>query len=213
MRIANYTDLLTSLKDWSNRSDLSEEVLGNFVYLTGSLACQTLRVPAMENTMILDVTADGHVNLPFDLLELRSLTHAWNSEKSVPLSRIAWDQYVNYLNAGIPDYSPHFFARQGPYWFIAPKPPEASKVTCHYYRTLPDLSPQEQTNWLVQMSPLTYLFGSLHFLHLYIFDEERADFWLKKFQGEIIRIQAMSDEAEYAGASLAIRSKEYNGDL
>lgn len=213
MKVATYDSLLKELKGWSNRNDITDEQYGSFIYMAGSLASQTLRVVAMENVELLDVSPDGHVVIPPDYLQLKSLSHAWDTEDSVPLSRIAWDQYINYLNADINAFAPHFFARQGPYWFIAPKPPAGGKVTCHYYRTMPDINPDEQTNWLVQMSPLTYLYGALHFFCLFTFDEERAEFWLKKFQSELIRIQEMNDNSEYAGASLAVRSKEYNGDL
>lgn len=213
MKVATYDSLLKELKGWSNRNDITDEQYGSFIYMAGSLASQTLRVVAMENVELLDVSPDGHVVIPPDYLQLKALSHAWDTEDSVPLSRIAWDQYINYLNADINAFAPHFFARQGPYWFIAPKPPAGGKVTCHYYRTMPDINPDEQTNWLVQMSPLTYLYGALHFFCLFTFDEERAEFWLKKFQSELIRIQEMNDNSEYAGASLAVRSKEYNGDL
>lgn len=213
MKIAKFDELVSAVKSWSNRSDLSDEVIASFIYMAGSMASQYLRVPAMEAVALLEVNEHGHVTIPPDFVQLKALTHAWDSEKSVPLSLVAWDQYVNYLNSDIQDFAPHFFARQGPYWFIAPKPAAGSKATCHYYRTMPDINSDEQTNWLVQMSPLSYLYGSLHFLNLYVMDEARADFWLTKLQGELTRIQQMNDMAEHAGTSLTIRSKEYNGVL
>lgn len=213
MKFSTYDGLIKEVKNWSNRSDLSDDQLGSFAYLAGGLASQTLRVPAQEWTQILTVEEDGHVVIPDDFVALRSLTFEYNSNSSVPLSRVAWDQLVNYRNAEIQDFSTHFFARQGPYWFLCPEPAAGTKITCHYYRTLPDIDPTEQTNWLIQMSPFTYLAGSLHFLYLYIQDEERSEYWLKKFQGEIIRVQQMADGDEYSGGSLAVRAKTYDGTL
>lgn len=213
MKIASFDELIAAVKSWSNRDDLSDDLIASFTYMAGSMASQILRVPAMESIALLEVNEHGHVIIPPDFVQLKAMTHEWDSEHSVPLSIVAWDQYVNYLNSDIQAYAPHFFARQGPYWFIAPKPAAGTKVTCHYYRTMPDIGPTEQFNWLVQMSPLSYLYGSLHFLNLYVMDEARADFWLTKFQGELIRIQQMNDLAEHAGTSLTVRSKEYNGVL
>ena len=212
MSISTYDDLVKQIRNWSNRKDLTDDEIQSFVYFAGSLANQALRVPAMENSIILDVTSDGHVVIPYDFQELRSLTASWNSNESVPLQKVAWDQYINFVNeASWNDKTPRFFARQGPYWFIAPAPNVPTKITCHYYRTMPDISESEQNNWLIDMSPMAYLYGSLHFLYLYVMDEERAAFWQEKYKGEIERIQTMSDTAEYRGTSLTVRSRTTQG--
>lgn len=212
MAINTYADLVREIRNWSNRKDLTDDEIQSFVYFAGSLANQALRVVAMENSVILDVTEDGHCVIPFDFQELRSLTASFNSNSSVPLEKIAWDQYINYVNdASWNDKTPRFFARQGPYWFLAPAPNVATKLTCHYYRTMPDISDTEPTNWLIDMSPMCYLYGSLHFLFLYVFDEERAAFWQEKFKGEIERLQNMNDTAEYRGTSLTVRNRTTQG--
>lgn len=212
MAINTYTDLVKEIRMWSNRKDLTDDEIQSFIYYAGSLASQALRVVAMESVEILDVSPDGHCVIPFDFQELRSLTASFNSNDSVPLERIAWDQYINYVNdSSWSDKTPRFYARQGAYWFIAPAPNVSTQVTCHYFRTMPDINNTEQTNWLMDMSPMAYLYGSLHFLYLYIMDEERAAFWQEKFKGEIERLQNMNDTAEYRGTSLTVRSRKNQG--
>ena len=213
MAIGTYSEILRLSKMWANRSDLTDEQYGTFIFFAGNLANQLLRVPAMENTVILPVSEDGHVGIPFDFLQLRSLTHAWNSPVSKPLERISWDQFVNYYNSpDASDTKTQFFSRQGGYWFLAPKPKPDSKVTCHYYRAMPDISQSEQTNWLSDLSPMTYLFGSLYYLYMFVQDEERATHWKTLFNEELGRIQALSDNAEYAGTALSVRSRQFSGD-
>jgi hypothetical protein len=214
MKINSYDTLLAEAKNWSGRSDLTDDQYNSFIYFTGSMANQLLRVAPMENTVILDVTEDGHVTIPADFLELKSLTAFFNSDDSVPLTRVAWEQYINYVNddANATVTQPSYFAQQGAFWFLAPKPAVGTKVTCHYFRTMPDIQSTDQVNWLVQMSPLTYLYGVLHFLYLFIFDEERAAYWLEKLQGELTRLQLMYDSTTHSGSSLQVRAVTNSGD-
>lgn len=209
MAYETYGEILNLVRDWSNRRDISDEKFYNFIYFAGNMANQLLRVPAMEFTVILEVSADGHIVIPYDFLELRSLTARFNEQDSVPLERIAWDQFVNYKSDDLilNETDPQYFARQGAYWFLTPQPEQGTQVTCHYYRSMPDVSDTEPENWLTNMSPMTYVFGALHFLYLYLMDDDRAAYWLEKFQGELTRLQMLADDAEYKGTSLTIRPR------
>lgn len=212
MKIDSYDTLLAEVKNWSGRVDLTDDQYNSFIYFTGSLANQLLRVAPMEWTVILDVSEDGHIIIPSDFLELRSLTAFFNDDDSVPLQYIAWDQFVNNVNLDNNDDQPLYFSRQGGFWFLSPKPALGTQVTCHYFRTMPDISQEDQINWLVQLSPLSYLYGTLHFLHLFVMDEERAAYWLDKFQAELTRLQLMYDKSEYTGTSLQVRSRSAQGE-
>lgn len=207
MSIATYDDLIYRIKRWANREDLEKEDYEDFVHFAGNSVNQMLRVPAMEHTVILEVSEGGKVLLPYDYLELKSLTALWDSEDSCALERVAWDQFINFRNR---DHlkDARYFAQQGPYIWIAPEPAVGQKVTMHYYRSMPDINSGEQTNWLLMLSPMSYLYGGLHYLHLYIQDEERAEYWLKKFQYEVDRIQNMADSASHKGSGLTIRDRD-----
>lgn len=213
MKISTYDTLIAEAKNWSGRSDLTDDQYNSFTYFAGSMANQLLRITPMERTTILDISPDGHVVIPPDFLELKAATAVFGANDSLPLQRVAWDQYVMYLNGAAPgDTATRFIAQQGSYLFVAPLPPSGSKITMHYYAAMPDINHEEQTNWLVQVSPLTYLYGTLHFLHLFVFDEERAEYWLGKMQGELTRLQLLDDNAKYAGTSLAVRNRTQEGD-
>lgn len=213
MAIRTYEDIARQVKMWANRSDLTDEQYGTFIYFAGNIANQLLRVPAMENTSILTVNEEGHVMIPFDFMELRSMTYEWNTSGSQALERLSWDQFVNYYNSpDAVDAPTKFFSRQGPYWFLSAKPKVGSKITVHYYRAMPDISSSEQVNWLSDLSPMTYVFGALHYLYMFVQDEERAGYWKTLFNEELGRIQMLSDNSEYKGTSLAVRSRSYSGD-
>ena len=207
MAIATYGDLVKQVREWTNRSDLAEGTIATFIEFAGNAANQVLRVPAMEHTEILEVTEGGKVAIPYDFLELRSMTAYFNSDKSVPLERVAWDQLINYRNFGDQQGVPKYFARQGPYMWMAPAPPEGTKTTIHYYRSMPDISPEESINWLSMLSPMCYLYGSLHFAYLWLFDEDRSEYWKEKFANECQRIQDLATKAEHVGSSLTVRPR------
>jgi hypothetical protein len=214
LTISKYSDLVRLIRSWTNRADLTDDNIQEFLYFAGSQASQILRVPAMEDIELLDVSPDGHCVIPYDFQQLRGLTCQWSSETSVPLERVSWDQYINYRNnPDLVDNTARYFARQGPYWFIAPNPPVGAKVTCHYYRTMPNIDPSNEVNWLVQMAPLVYLYGALHYAFLFLFDEERSAFWEQKYNSELQRVQDMADTAEYKGTRLAVRSVNSPGDF
>lgn len=207
MAIATYGDLVKQIRNWTNRPDLTDEDISSFIYFTGNSVNQILRVPAMEHTEVLEVSEGGKVIIPFDYLEQRSMTAMWNSETSVPLERIAWDQFINYRNSPDNQGQPRYFARQGSYLFLTPAPALESKVTLHYYRSMPDISPAEPMNWLSMLSPMAYLYGALHYAYLFIFDEDRSEYWKAKFQAEIDRIQTLANAAEHAGSALTVRPR------
>lgn len=215
MAYETYTEILGLVKSWSNRRDLSDENFYNFIYFAGNMANQILRVPAMEQTVILTVSADGHVVIPFDFLELRSMTAKFDEQDSVPLERIAWDQFVNFKTDDTGEENMAYYARQGSFWFFTPQPAAGTQVTCHYYRSMPDVSESEPENWLTNLSPMTYVFGALHYLYLYLMDDDRAEYWLNKFTAELNRLQALADGAEYKGTSLTVRdrSSESTGEF
>lgn len=214
MKITTYDTLIQEAKNWSGRTDLTDDQYHSFSYLTGSMASQVLRVAPMEWTVVIDVGPDGQVVIPFDFYELKSLTWENNAEDSVPLQQIGWHQFINYRNGATADgdQESRFFAQQGPFWFLSPNPAPGTKVTCHYFRTIPDIGPTEQTNWLIQLSPLTYLYGTLHFLHLFVYDEERGEYWRGKLEGELQRIQNLYDSSLWKGTLLSVQSKAQPGD-
>ena len=210
MAATTYDEIAAQIKRWANRTDLEDADISDFIFFAGNSANQVLRVPAMEWTEILEVSEGGKLVIPFDFLELRSLTAYWDDNSGVPLERVAWDQFVNYRN-NEEGSRPRFFARQGPYLWLTPEPAPGTKITIHYYRAMPDISPAEQTNWLSQMSPQAYLYGGLHYAHLFLLDEERSEYWKGKYQSELERIQNLADDTEYNGSALTIRLRDTSG--
>lgn len=205
MAIASYNDLLAKIPQWGERIDLDESLIRDFIFMAEAEAGQLLRVPAMESAEQLVVTG-GKVKIPFDFMELRRLTH--EHEDNV-LKYLSWDQFVTVNRDGGVNQdtqTPQYFSRQGADWFISPAPADGQVILCHYYRFIPALGDDQSSNWLLKISPQTYLFGGLKYLFEYVMDQERAAYWTKRFSDELTKLQAIADRAEHTGSILVVRS-------
>lgn len=203
MALSTYSELIQSIKDWAERTDVPDSRIQEFIAFAESDASQQLRVPAMESATKLTVT-DGRVTIPFDFLELRRIT--WEGPQDQVLEYLPWDQFVK-VNRGHPGSQPLYFSRQGPVWYISGEPGDGSEVLVHYYNYIPELNDTVQdTNWLLDMSPQAYLYGSLKYMYEYLMDQDRATYWDNKFKGELNKLQAIADLAEHRGSSLSVKT-------
>lgn len=203
MAFSTYDELVATIPKWAERSDITPELVKDFVAFTESDASQQLRVPAMETVTKLVVTG-GRVTIPFDFLELRRLT--WEGSQDQVLEYLPWDQFVT-VNRGHPGTQPLYFSRQGVIWYISGEPGDGSEVLCHYYNYIPELNSTTQTsNWLLDMAPTAYLYGGLKYLYEYLMDTDRAAYWANKFDKELNKLQAIADLSEHRGSSISVRS-------
>lgn len=203
MSIANYTELKEKVRLWAERSDLSDDLVEDFIYMAGADCSQQLRVPAMEyQTQLLSL--NSRVTIPFDFVELRALT--WEGDEPVVLEYLPWDQFVNVdKNGGLT--TPKYFSRQGSTWYISGDPQDNSNILCHYYGFIPELGVSSQDNWLLAMSPMAYLYGSLKYCFEFLFDQERAAYWEAKLEKELDKLQAIAERAEHRGSTLIIHNE------
>lgn len=205
MAIASYSDLQAKIRLWSERNDLSNDILDDFIFMTESTAMNNLRVPAMENTEVIAAT-DSTLIIPFDYLQLRRLSGPDATDGPV-LQYIPWDGFVNLIhNATSPSTTNlRYYSRQGSRWFVYPEVADGTEFTCHYYRVFPTLSTLQPTNWLLELSPQAYLYGCLQHTFEFLMDQERAVYWEDKFMKELSIIQDMADKAEHRGSLLSVQ--------
>lgn len=201
MALNTYNDIKTAITQWAERSDISSDLVDQFIYMTEADAYQQLRVPAMEFQELLTLD-QGRVVIPFDFLELRRLT--WEGDGETVLQYLPWDQFVT-VNSN-PGSTPMYFSRQGANWFISGDPGDGQNILCHYYRYFDPLTSTNTSTWLLSMSPQAYLFGGLKHLYEYVMDQDRAAYWGGKFDKELNKLQAIADLAEHRGSSLSVKT-------
>lgn len=201
MAIADFDQLKEKIKLWAERTDLSDDLIEDFIFMAEADASQLLRVPAMEYEVLLTVT-DSRVTIPFDFMSLRRLT--WDSGGcNTTLEYLSWDDFVRIDNEQATQ--PQYFSRQGPTWYIHGNPGDGTEILCNYYGFIPQLTEDVPDNWLLVVSPQAYLYGSLKYLFEYIMDNERAAYWEAKFMRELEKLQGIADRAEHSGTILTVR--------
>jgi hypothetical protein len=201
MAVNNLGELRTLVKDWSNRTDISNSVIDSFINIAQDRANRILRLPILEGFSTISVS-NNTLLLPADYLEAKSLVVTVNG-KAVELERkdLAFvTQQQN--NQGNPKY----FARKQSKFIIAPTS-DVSSADLYYYYVAADLVNDTDTNWFVEHGTDLLLYGALSELSLYTKNTEDALQWEAKFKATAQDIMKMADDADWSGSTIGIIPK------
>lgn len=201
MAVNNLGELRTLVKDWSNRTDISNSVIDSFINIAQDRANRILRLPILEGFSTISVS-NNTLLLPADYLEAKSLVVTVNG-KAVELERkdLAFvTQQQN--NQGNPKY----FARKQSKFIIAPTS-DVSSADLYYYYVAANLVNDTDTNWFVEHGTDLLLYGALSELSLYTKNTEDALQWEAKFKATAQDIMKMADDADWSGSTIGIIPK------
>lgn len=171
----NYSDLQASVTNWAARSDsLTVAEVPNFIaFATDSFnhgiperTIAPLRVREMETTV--DLTpASGVCTLPDDYLQYRRVVELASIRRE--LTYIA----PSYADQQYPDRAGGLacnFTITGSSLYTFPV--SEADIELLYYRTIPALSNDDTSNWLLAKLPALYLHASLYHLGMFTKDNE-----------------------------------------
>lgn len=193
-------DFRERVRNWSNRSDLSDSLLNDFINIALARANRILRIPVLEGVVTLDIV-DGKSQLPRDYLEAKELKVTTNNV-SVTLERkdIHFVDEVSSKSQGIPLY----FSRKSNEFFYAPSPTSVTTAELYYYVVLSSLVNDTDTNWFITDAPEMILYGALSELFLYVKNPTAAGQWEAKFRAAMDEVQSMANQADWSGDTLSI---------
>ena len=142
--MATNTELLAKVKDWANRSDLSDSVTQDFLEIAQKRINSMLRIAPMETiVMYTGITEDQTtLAIPSDLIEIISIRvlNDDNSTKYIYESKVDTRTFDR-INAG--EYGTsnnnYTFTRRAGDFVLSNKPGSDAKVQLYYYRVLPKL--------------------------------------------------------------------------
>ena len=166
--MATNTELLAKVKDWANRSDLSDSVTQDFLEIAQKRINSMLRIAPMETiVMYTGITEDQTtLAIPSDLIEIISIRvlNDDNSTKYIYESKVDTRTFDR-INAG--EYGTsnnnYTFTRRAGDFVLSNKPGSDAKVQLYYYRVLPKLNAvfpdTTQAKWLI-LSVMKFLSGS-----------------------------------------------------
>lgn len=191
--IDNYDDLIEKVAQALDRDDLSADQIPLFIAQAEKMFNRRLRVRQMIATTTLTATARD-VELPADFLQMRLLTNSSGAEvKPVSLE----DVMVRQTDT---DTVPTVYSEIGGVPKLIRLAPEPTSTTLDavYYAAIPQLSINQQTNWLLESHHDLYYYAALLACEAYLADDARLALWLEaqeRIIGEIIAADAMDRHA------------------
>lgn len=202
MTIASYSELLTELDQWLNRSDLSDRI-PTFIRLFESRANRLLRVPEMASQMSYATVADiAQLALPSDFLSARDLY--LDSDPDVVLSAMSPAVLRNTFPTAVTG-QPQAYAVVGGQMFLGPTPDGEYSILLDYYQRIPGLSADNPTNWLLDTYPDLYLWGSLCMAEAFLRDDQRLSVWKAAWDEATAEINQQGNRQRMPSAPLVMQ--------
>lgn len=201
-------ELREQIRFWSERTDISSDQLDNFIKLTEQNFKQDLFLPPNEKIVTLTTDANGEIPIPNDYLKAKHMyvLDVYGNKK--PLYRKP-NEFVVVGSDLASSGSTSYFERSGNSFIFSPSAGLGVEVTITYYSVIPSLLDIEEAdpnaiNFVLAVMPTVYLFGALMFLHMFTFNEERANYYAALYQRAKDDLIDMQNEAEMSGSSLHV---------
>lgn len=189
------------VKDWADTTAVPDAVVDDFINIAVGRLSKLTRIRQMEVTFRINATSSGHIDLPTDYLEAKSLK-AYLSGKDVFLERKSLD-YVEEIRSN-ESGSPLFFASKGDILYLAPVPGSTFQAELIYWKDPPTLVADSDTNWFITGASSAVLYGALAELGVYTSDEMFSSLYETKFNQALVEVQAVDDKSRWSGDTLSV---------
>jgi hypothetical protein len=191
MAVSTYAELVAAVADELERTDLTSKI-PDFVLFFEAMCnygdqakdFNALRVHAMETTTTGTPDSSGEFTLNSSALGIKRMTYLGDTRDRltfVPADAI--DEMYGTLAAG----DPSVYTVEGT--TVKIRPVSQTSVQYTYWTKIPALV-TNSTNWLLTAYPQAYLYGSLHFAHVYLKDAEAAVGALMMVKGHLAGLNA-----------------------
>jgi hypothetical protein len=190
MALVNYSDLLTSVANWTKRSDLTT-IIPDFIELAESKFSRRLICRDQETTIATTaISATFTVALPTGCAQVKDL---WIAEtfkllQARPLNVVKPRQYGAASEATMYTFTGGGFVFDG-----------TGNIAGTYYAEIPALTVSNTTNWLMTKWPDLYLSGVLAEAAFYVKDEARAALWTARTDALINEINGNDQDSAHGG--------------
>ena len=207
MALTNYTTLKTSIANWLNRSDLTDEIADDFIKLTEADFNSKLRVRKMiaQSTITIDSETES---IPTGFLQVRDFYILSGSTK-YPLRYMTppqMDQVKGTSVTGVPQA----YTILGDTFRFTPKPDSSYTGYLNYYKKFDALSSTNATNFILTDHPAIYLYGSLFHAANFLggYNPQQVQTWQQMYATALERLELNDREDQFSGSPLQIRSED-----
>lgn len=211
MAITNYATLKTAVQNWAARSDSdftnriddfidAAEDRINYGSEDRQFPSDPLRVLGLESRENLDISS-ATVGVPTGWLESIRLYLDINPIKTVKYltpDRFYEADVVRVSTSG----KPTIYTMEGTNFQFGPAPDLSYTGKLSFFKKIPALSGDNETNWLITNSPLTYLYGSLIEYGIWSLNDELTLKYLNLFSGRINSLMTQDKKARTSGSHL-----------
>lgn len=194
MALDTYANLKASIRNWSHRNDVPDELIDDFIDLTETAMWQLLEIRDMSARATATTGATRFLALPDEFIKMRRLS-------LIVGGRVTDLKYATpeSMKVVTETSEPRFFTVTTQLEFDR-VPDAAYTVEMTYFRELTPLSDANTTNAVLTRFPDVYLSGALHYLYKWgNFDSETADY-LVKFSDAIKRANKQDRKGRYGPA-------------
>jgi hypothetical protein len=208
MAIGTYAELLTAAANWLARDDLTDRI-PEFITLTEAKLNRALRCTQMETRATATVDTDSDepefIALPGDFQTMRRLRLSGVTGK--PLLECVSQQQADDIRYCLRDVSgqPAYFTLFADEMELIPTPSDDYELEMVYRATIPALSEDQTTNWLLSMAPDVYLYGVLLEAAPYTRDDERVSIWVAGYTAAIDALNSLSTERVQTASPMSVR--------
>jgi len=206
MALTNYTTLKTSIANWLNRSDLTDEIADDFIKLTEADFNSKLRVRKMiaQSSFTIDTETEA---LPTGFLQVRDI-YILNGNTKVPLTYTTpsqMDSTVGTSTTGLPNS----YTILGDTFRFSPKPDASYTAYINYYKSFDALSDTNTTNYILTTHPAIYLYGSLFHAANFLggINPQQVQTWQQMYATTMERLELNDREDQVSGSPLQIRGE------
>ena len=194
MSLANYSDVIARVKDWSGRSD-SSAIADVGIALTESKVNRYLRVKSMLSKNASFTINAEYVAVPTDFGGVKSF-YLNTTDTSV----LDWmpDELITNTWQGQTG-QPQVYGVQGANFRFGPVPDTSYTATLVYYQKVPALTGSATTNWLITNHPDVYLYGVMAEASAAFKDASSAQaYWQLMYQA-LDQLKLASNRDTYSG--------------
>ncbi len=178
MALGTFADLKAAIASWLNKGTTLDAQIPDFIRLTESRLNKVLDDPEMEVTSTAGTTGQ-FLGLPVDFGELKSI--------SIGGRRLRGNTVADFSGFSTVAGLPQSYGIYDGQLAFAPVPATGSAVSIVYTRRIPALSVSNTTNWLLDLAPEAYLYGSLMAAELFLWNDDRLP-TIKAFYDDAIEV-------------------------
>jgi len=206
MALNTYSALKTSVANWLNRTDLTDEIV-DFISLTEADFNSKLRIRKMisETTITIDAETE---DLPTGFLQIRDFFIVSGSTK-LPLRYMTPSQ-MDSIKGTSTTGTPEVYTILGDKLRFAPKPDSTYTATLNFYKKFDALSDSNTSNFILTDHPSIYLYGALYHATNFLggIDKMLVQKWQQMYATAMERLERNDREDQFSGSPLQVRSED-----